>query len=212
MGNKGQNGEPFDLEEVMKSPPAGLLEDAPAEPEPLADRIWSALSKKRKGQGTDAKLRISAADEDGIVLLKTCRANLGGSPQVGRGGESVTRHFSVEEANRALTRIQPWIREILQIRDRIIARHPEVWPAIERSAGNGGSTEASRMEPEFSRLDHLVHQVLATGALIKDINRGLVDFPALREGREVFLCWCIGEDDVQFWHERQEGFGGRQRI
>jgi hypothetical protein len=39
-----------------------------------------------------------------------------------------------------------------------------------------------------------------------------VDFPALREGREVFLCWRIGEDDVQFWHERQEGFGGRQRI
>jgi hypothetical protein len=124
----------------------------------------------------------------------------------------VAKHFSVEEANRALIRIRPWIKEILEIRDRIVARHPEVWPGIERATGNGGSLETSRMEPEFTRLDHLVHQVLATGALIKDINQGLVDFPALREGREVFLCWRFGEEDVQFWHERQEGLGGRQSI
>jgi hypothetical protein len=122
------------------------------------------------------------------------------------------RHFSVEEANRTLVRIRPWIKEILEIRDRIVARHPEVWPAIEHATGNGGSLETSRMEPEFTRLDHLVHRVLATGALIKDINQGQVDFPALRDGREVFLCWRFGEDDIQFWHERQEGFSGRQKI
>lgn len=124
----------------------------------------------------------------------------------------MSRHFSVVEANQTLTRIRPWMKEIVEIRDHIVARHSEVWPAIERSAGNGGNAEVSRMEPEFIRLDHLVHRVLATGALIKDINQGLVDFPALREGREVFLCWRVGEEEVRFWHEPQDGFGARQKI
>ncbi len=150
--------------------------------------------------------------ENGIVDPKLPRAVLAEGSRVSSRGKPVPRHFSVEEANRTLIRIRPWIKEILEIRDRIVARHPEVWPAIEHSTGNGGNTEASRMEPEFIRLDHLVHQVLATGALIKDINQGLVDFPALREGREVFLCWRFGEDDVRFWHGRQDGFGGRQKI
>jgi hypothetical protein len=102
--------------------------------------------------------------------------------------------------------------EIQAIRQEILARRPEVWPVVERAAGNGGSQAASRVVEEFARLDALVHRILETGALFKDINLGLLDFPALKEGREVYLCWKYGEVDIAFWHEIEAGYAGRQSI
>ncbi len=127
-------------------------------------------------------------------------------------GDDMPRYFTIEEANQALTTIRPIIDEIQEIRREILARRPEVWPVIERSAGNGGSQAASKLVEEFERLDQLVHQVLATGALFKDINLGLLDFPAWRDGREVYLCWKYGEEDIAFWHEIEAGYAGRQSI
>jgi hypothetical protein len=65
---------------------------------------------------------------------------------------------------------------------------------------------------DFEKLDALVHQIQDTGAQIKDINTGLLDFSALKNGREVYLCWQHGEDDIQYWHEIEAGFAGRQPI
>ena len=57
-----------------------------------------------------------------------------------------------------------------------------------------------------------MHRIQDTGALIKDINIGLLDFPALRDGREVYLCWQYGEGDIAYWHEIDAGYEGRQPI
>jgi len=65
---------------------------------------------------------------------------------------------------------------------------------------------------DFEKLDALVHRIQGTGALLKDINMGLLDFPALREGREVYLCWQYGESDIAYWHEVEAGYAGRQPI
>jgi hypothetical protein len=65
---------------------------------------------------------------------------------------------------------------------------------------------------DFDQLDKLLHFILDTGAQVKDINTGLLDFPALREGHEVYLCWKYGEDQIAFWHEIDAGFAGRQPI
>ena len=126
--------------------------------------------------------------------------------------QSMPRQFTLQEANQALDVIRPLMDEIQKIRQEILARRPEIWPMVERSAGNGGSQAASKLVKEFERLDALVHQVQATGALFKDINLGLLDFPALRDGREVYLCWKYGEDDIAFWHEIEAGYAGRQSI
>ena len=122
------------------------------------------------------------------------------------------RYFTLEEANAVLQEILPLIDEIQTIRQEIMADQPEIWPAIQRSAGNGGKPALGKLVQSFERLDELLHRIQATGALVKDINTGLVDFPALRAGQEVYLCWKYGEEKIEYWHEVEAGFAGRQPI
>ena len=122
------------------------------------------------------------------------------------------RYFTLPEANEVLNSIRPLMDAIQEIRQAILKKQPEAWPAIEKSAGNGGNRALSNMVQDFEKLDALVHQIQDLGVLIKDINLGLLDFPALRDGREVYLCWQYGEDEIAFWHEVEAGFVGRQPI
>jgi hypothetical protein len=121
-------------------------------------------------------------------------------------------YFSLEEANTALDIIRPMMNEIQALRSNILAHQPEIWPAIERSAGNGGNPTLSKLVKDFQRLDDLLHRILDTGAQVKDINSGLLDFPAWRNEHEVYLCWKYGEEKIEFWHEIEAGFAGRQSI
>ena len=120
--------------------------------------------------------------------------------------------FSLFEANEALKIIRPLMDEVQSIRQKILAKQPEAWPAIEKSAGNGGNKALSAMVQDFEQLDALIHQILDTGVQIKDINLGLLDFSTTRNGREVYLCWKYGEEEIAFWHEVDAGFAGRQSI
>lgn len=122
------------------------------------------------------------------------------------------RYFTLEQAQAALEIIRPLVGEIMEIRQSILSREPEVWPVVAKAAGNGGSKVASQVAQEFERLDRAVRAILATGALLKDVNTGLIDFPTLREDREVYLCWQYGEEAIHFWHEINAGFAGRQPL
>lgn len=115
-------------------------------------------------------------------------------------GDIMPRYFTLQEANSVLAVIRPLMDEVQTIRQEILARQPGVWPVVERAAGNGGSQAASKLVREFERLDALVHQIQATGALFKDINLGLLDFPALKDEREVYLCWTYSLfDSLPLW-------------
>ena len=122
------------------------------------------------------------------------------------------RYFTPFEANHTLQILLPIMEEVLRIRADIVARRPDLWPAIQKSVGNGGNAELSRLFLNFDRLDKLVHRIQDLGIHIKDINTGLMDFPALHEGREVYLCWRYGEPRVEYWHDIEAGFSGRQPI
>ena len=122
------------------------------------------------------------------------------------------RLFNLKQANAALQIIRPLVQQILEIRQAILARQPEIWPVLEKAAGNGGNKAASQVEQEFERLDALVRRVEATGAILKDVNTGLVDFLSRHEGRQVYLCWQFDEDQVSYWHDLDAGFAGRQPI
>jgi hypothetical protein len=122
------------------------------------------------------------------------------------------KFFTLQQANETLKIIRPLMDETQAIRQRILEKQPETWDAIEKSVGNGGNRTLSRMVKDFERLDELVHRILDTGVQIKDINTGLLDFSALKDGREVYLCWRYGEGEIAFWHEVDAGFAGRQSI
>lgn len=122
------------------------------------------------------------------------------------------KYFTLQEANAALESVRPWMDEVQEIRQKILVHQPEIWSVMEKSAGNGGNPTLSRLVSSFDRLDELIHAIQDAGALIKDINTGLLDFPALKDEHEVYLCWKHGEYDIQFWHEVDAGFAGRQSI
>jgi len=108
--------------------------------------------------------------------------------------------------------IRPTVEEIMRIHQRVVERQPEAWPAIERAAGNGGNRAASALVPEFEKLRSLMQVLKEQGVIVKDMSVGLLDFPSLRDGREVYLCWKYGEDRVAFWHDVDAGFAGRQPL
>lgn len=122
------------------------------------------------------------------------------------------RYFTLAEANEALKIIRPLMDDVMLIRQRILANQPEIWSVVEKSAGNGGNPTLSKMVIEFEKFDVLIHKIQDAGAQIKDINIGLLDFSALKDGREVYLCWQHGEGDIAFWHEIEDGYAGRQPI
>jgi hypothetical protein len=124
----------------------------------------------------------------------------------------MAEYFSLEKANEVLVEIRPMIAELLELRGEILEKQPQAWPVIEKSAGNGGGKIASELVRDFNRIDALVRAINATGAILKDVNTGLVDFLAVRDGREVYLCWRYGEPEILYWHELEGGFAGRQPI
>jgi hypothetical protein len=125
---------------------------------------------------------------------------------------AMPRYYTPNQANEALTVIRPMMKELTEIGGRIRTHQPEYWSVVQKSAGNGGNLVLSKLLPDFDRLDVLMHVIQDMGVEVKDLTIGLIDFVALHDGREVYLCWKYGEECVQFWHEIEAGFAGRQPI
>jgi len=129
------------------------------------------------------------------------------------------RIFTPTEANELLEELRPLAEEMVE-RRRALAEAAESRANLAgRIAGNGGGLEPQELVDVHEALDReanavarLVEEIQAYGVLVKDLDRGLVDFPALRDGEEVLLCWEVGEDEVAFWHGLDEGFAGRKPL
>jgi hypothetical protein len=122
------------------------------------------------------------------------------------------RYFTVEEANATLPTLRPLVAKLLAARQRIVDARPELWPVLEKAAGNGGSDKATAVLADFQQVQHSVKTIVAMGIELKDANTGLVDFLAKRDGRDVYLCWRYDEPAVAHWHDLEAGFAGRQPL
>jgi hypothetical protein len=129
------------------------------------------------------------------------------------------RYFTPEEATAQLAEVRPVAEEFVAHRRAMGAAARQRAQLVQRIAGNGGDfdpQEPRALEEEFERegqeVARCVERLEALGVLVKDLDSGLVDFPALREGEEVLLCWKVGEDEVAFWHGVDEGFAGRKPL
>ena len=129
------------------------------------------------------------------------------------------RHFTPEEANAALEHVRPLV-------EQLVAQRAEHVAALERQEelegkirGNGGGIPPAQLAEATAEVDALarglatlVDEIAGHGAEVKDIDTGLIDFPALRNGETVLLCWQLGEDEIRYWHRVEDGFAGRQEL
>jgi hypothetical protein len=98
-------------------------------------------------------------------------------------GGSMAKYFSVEEANELVQIIRPLMIQLLELRQSIQEKQSASLAAVEKASGNGGNKAASKIALEFVTMESLVQAIQGTGAILKDLNNGLVDFLSLREGR-----------------------------
>lgn len=127
------------------------------------------------------------------------------------------RLFTLEEARALLPEIRPLVQE-MQDRKQELDRAQELLArAGKRSGGNGhGPPGALAAQTEAQTLVDGIRQRIARlaelGVEVKGIDEGLIDFPAERDGRTVYLCWRLGEPDILHWHDLAAGFRGRQPL
>ena len=121
------------------------------------------------------------------------------------------RHFTVEEANALLRRVEPVLGQLRNA--KALLTDEEAHSVLtEASATNGGGDEGRQVGEAFVEVRRLLSALHQAGIVVRDIDRGLIDFPSLRNGQEVYLCWELGEDEITHWHEIESGYGGRQPL
>jgi hypothetical protein len=119
------------------------------------------------------------------------------------------RLYTLEEANAELRELRERLPRLREARQRLIDSSERISAAVELDGGGVEGTEWFRAQ---EALKAEVLWLAERGILLRDAETGLVDFPAERDGRRVFLCWRLGEDDVRWFHEEQAGFSGRKPL
>ena len=129
------------------------------------------------------------------------------------------RFFTPEEANEALARVRPLVERMVEARRMLLEVQRRQAELVARVASNGGglsppdvSAVAAEVQQTSAELVAVVEELQELGVQVKDLDRGLVDFPCLHRGREVLLCWELGEDEVAYWHGAEEGYAGRKPL
>jgi len=123
----------------------------------------------------------------------------------------VTSYFDLSAANARLVDLRPLLVALRDDRDEV-ARSQERLARMRAAVGDGHADlerEQERLTLVVRRMASAVRRIDAWGITLRDIGSGLVDFPALANGRPIWLCWRLGEGPVEWWHELSTGFDGR---
>ncbi len=122
--------------------------------------------------------------------------------------------FTVEEANKLISFVEPILEEIRNTHNKIGSFKKGAKAAAESAQfGGGGMKGGSTYVELLVKLGELVTKLHNMGVQLKDYSRGLIDFPCRKNGRIVLLCWQLGEgDQIEWWHDIETGFSGRQRL
>jgi hypothetical protein len=131
----------------------------------------------------------------------------------------MARYFTLEEATALLPRLTPMLEEIAALGSRLMRAERERASREWKARTNGrvhhgdqaGAKPAARAEL-LAELNAAIRRLRRLGVELKDPRTGLIDFPSLRDGRVVYLCWRLGEPAIEYWHDVDTGFAGRQRL
>ena len=129
------------------------------------------------------------------------------------------KYFTLEEASALLPTIRPILEQIITLRARLERTERDLvnlhWKARTNGhaeySGSFGAGQSARSEL-MAEINAELVKIHDLGVELKDPAVGLIDFPSLREGRVVYLCWRLGEAAIEYWHETDTGFAGRQPL
>jgi hypothetical protein len=130
----------------------------------------------------------------------------------------VAHYFTREEAEALLPAISAVLRTIQACRKDILQAEVELDKLLVQARGNGYHLHERMIKLQTDLTHHtqtlrrLIHKVHSFGCELKDMDRGLIDFLSLRDGREIYLCWYLGEERINYWHYLDTGFAGRQPL
>lgn len=110
-----------------------------------------------------------------------------------------------------LAEVEPMLRELRAARDQLTDAEAHQLLA-DAAPTNGGGAPGRGVGEGFLAVRRLLGAVQELGIVVRDIDRGLIDFPAIIDGQEVYLCWQLDEDGISWWHDLESGFGGRQPL
>lgn len=121
------------------------------------------------------------------------------------------KHYTREEARKLLPEIRGWLQAIAERRERLHALDQPLAAKLAGGADLGGPA-VDRWLRTLTEIQDLLLEFRRREIQIKDLDRGLIDFPAILDGKEVFLCWEQDEEDIEFWHDLEAGYAGREPL
>ncbi len=128
----------------------------------------------------------------------------------------MVRYYDIDAANARVEEVRPVLESLRSDRDEIAAAQRELTRFRESNGSSDHAAELARREQHIRetvrRMELAVVQIEAWSVTLRDIASGLIDFPALVSGRPVWLCWRLGEGDIDWWHEFDSGFSSRRPI
>jgi hypothetical protein len=120
-------------------------------------------------------------------------------------------HYTREEARALLPLIRTWLEQLSFARRELEKLDRQISQMLGLGDDLGGEM-INKYVKTLAQCKDILQRFAGREIMIKDLDRGLIDFPAFVGGKEVFLCWEKGEEDVEFWHDLDTGFGGRERL
>ncbi|HWD91854.1 MAG TPA: DUF2203 domain-containing protein [Verrucomicrobiae bacterium] len=122
-----------------------------------------------------------------------------------------TRHYTREEAKALLPQVRKWLQQVEQARENLL-KYDKRLSALMDPGRDAGGELVNRWARTMADFRGAMDEFNRREILVKDLDRGLLDFPAIIGGKEVFLCWEKDEDDIEFWHDLDSGYAGRERL
>jgi hypothetical protein len=121
------------------------------------------------------------------------------------------KHYTQDEARALLPKLRAWLAELAELREKLEMNDQRL-AAIMAGGNDVGGDLVNQKVKLLGRMKELLQEFEEREIFIKDLERGLIDFPAIVGDREVFLCWEKDEDDVEYWHDIDSGFAGREPL
>lgn len=128
-------------------------------------------------------------------------------------------NFTLEEANALVPWLQQTFAQLSYLQEELADRQNDLLALIRLRGGNGSAAKEEeiaeaqrRVESMTRQLQQEARQVTDQGIIVRDIGRGLVDFPSYREGQQIYLCWIRDELEIEYWHGTDEGFASRKPL